>query len=290
TIVEEYSTKHPFIHLLDNPHKTVPYAMNIGIEEAIGDIIIRLDAHAEYPDNYFSVLSHKLIELDATNVGAICETLPINDTATAIGIASALSCSFGMGNSYFRTGATETKQVDTVPFGCFRKEIFKKVGFYDCELIRNQDDELNGRIIKNGGSIYLIPSIIVKYFARDKVSKVSKMFYQYGLYKPLVNKKLGSPATLRQFFPLLFVIGLLCGALFSLLSNYIFYLYIAIIGLYTLIGLYIGFKESIRCKKTSLILIMPIIFSAIHISYGVGYINGIFKILAQKPFNAESNR
>jgi hypothetical protein len=82
---------------------------------------------------------------------------------------------------------------------------------YDTDLIRNQDDEFNGRIIKNGGKIYLLPEVEIKYFARDKISKVRKMFYQYGLYKPLVNKKLGSPATIRQFFPLFFVLFLMIG-------------------------------------------------------------------------------
>ena len=201
-IISVYSRKYPCLRLVDNPQQTVPYAMNNGIKNAKGDIIIRLDAHAEYPSNYFSVLVKKLNELEgAENVGGICITLPCNNTAVAAAIAECLSNKFGMGNSYFRVGAKEVMSVDTVPFGCFRKSLFDKIGLYDTDMIRNQDDELNGRIIKNGGKIYLLPDVEIKYFARDKISKVRKMFYQYGLYKPLGNKKLGSPATIRQFFP-----------------------------------------------------------------------------------------
>lgn len=190
-IIASYTRKYPFIKMLDNPKKIVPYAMNTGIKASKGEIIIRLDGHVEYPTNYFSALVKNLKELDADNVGALCETLPCGPSSKELAIAEALSSSFGMGNSYFRIGCNEVRQVDTVPFGCFKREVFDKVGLYDNELIRNQDDELNGRIIKNGGKIYLIPSIVTKYYARDKISKVRKMFYQYGLYKPLVNKKLG---------------------------------------------------------------------------------------------------
>lgn len=197
-IIASYTKKYPFIKMLDNPKKIVPYAMNTGIKASKGEIIIRLDGHVEYPTNYFSALVKNLKELDADNVGALCETLPCGPSSKEQAIAEALSSSFGMGNSYFRIGCNEVRQVDTVPFGCFKREVFDKVGLYDNELIRNQDDELNGRIIKNGGKIYLIPSIVTKYYARDKISKVRKMFYQYGLYKPLVNKKLGAPATIES--------------------------------------------------------------------------------------------
>ena len=291
SIVTEYSVKYPFIHLLDNPHKIVPYAMNIGIKAAKGDTIIRLDAHAEYLDNYFSEVTGYLNKLEgAENVGGVCVTLPCNKSSMAIAIAEALSSTFGMGNSYFRTGSKDIKSVDTVPFGCFRAGLFDRIGYYDNELIRNQDDELNGRIIKNGGKIYLIPDIRIKYFARDKVKKIWNMFYQYGLYKPLVNRKLGSPATIRQFFPLLFVTGLSLGLLLSFISKYLLTIYISVITIYILIGIFTGIKISLKHKRFALALIMPYLFFIIHISYGIGYLNGIFKILCKKPFNAESNR
>ena len=290
-IVANYRLRYPFICLLDNPHKIVPYAMNIGIEASKGDIIIRLDAHAEYPKNYFSKLVNYLNELDgAENVGGVCITLPCNQKTISIVISEALSCSFGMGNSYFRTGSNGIKSVDTVPFGCFRKSLFKKIGLYDNELVRNQDDELNGRIIKNGGKIYLIPEIEIKYFSRDKIKKVWKMFFQYGLYKPLVNKKLGSPATLRQFFPLMFVLGILLGGILSIFSNIILLTYLAVLALYTTIGIQIGIKQYSKHRRIWIIPLMPFIFYTIHIGYGWGYICGLYKLIFKKSFIVKSNR
>lgn len=289
-IIAEYSAKYPCLRLVDNPQQTVPYAMNNGIRNAKGDIIIRLDAHAEYPSNYFSILIKKLNELDgAENVGGVCITLPCNDTPVAVAIAECLSNKFGMGNSYFRVGAKEVMSVDTVPFGCFRKCLFDKVGLYDTDMIRNQDDELNGRIIKSGGKIYLLPDVEIKYFARDKISKVRKMFYQYGLYKPLGNKKLGSPATIRQFFPLLFVLGLLFGLILSIIFPILLPFYCCVIILHLLIGAFEGLKSSKKTKCWQCIFIMPYIFMNMHISYGVGYIRGLYNIAFNRSFEAKSN-
>lgn len=286
-IIAEYLPRCPYIRVLDNPQRIVPPALNVGIKAAKGEVIIRLDAHAVYPQNYFSVLERKLQELGADNVGGICRTLPVNDSAVCKAIAIALSSSFGMGNSYFRIGASKEMCVDTVPFGCFRREIFDKIGYFDEELVRNQDDEFNGRIVKNGGKIYLIPSLVIDYYARDTIKKVRKMFYQYGLFKPLVNKKLGSPATLRQFFPLCFVCGLIVGALLSLCFKAILLLYLGIIGLYILLALTFSFKETKNVKQ---IVILPWVFFSIHVSYGWGYLNGLWKILRGQSFSAKVNR
>ena len=290
-IISEYADKYPCLRLVDNPQQTVPYAMNNGIKSAKGETIIRLDAHAEYPADYFSVLVKKLEELEgAENVGGVCTTLPCNDTVVATSIAECLSNKFGMGNSYFRVGAKEVMSVDTVPFGCFRKSLFNKIGLYDTDMIRNQDDELNGRIIKNGGKIYLLPEVEIKYFARDKISKVRKMFYQYGLYKPLGNKKLGAPATIRQFFPLLFVIGLIIGLILCLIFPILWPFYAAVIILHLLIGAFEGIKSAKKTGKWGCIFIMPYIFLNMHISYGIGYLHGLWKIVNHKEFNVKANR
>lgn len=286
-IVEQYATSFPYIRLIDNPKRIVPPAMNIGIKAAKGEIIIRLDAHAIFPDNYFSQLAHYLIKLNADNVGGVCRTLPINDSIVCQSIASVLSSRFGMGNSHFRVGATEIMEVDTVPFGCFKRELFDRIGYFDEELTRNQDDEFNGRIIKNGGKIYLLPFLTIDYYARDTIKKVWKMFYQYGLFKPLVNKKLGSPATIRQFFPLCFVSGLLVGPFLGIFDVKFIYMYCLVILLYIGIAFSYSIKESRNLKR---ILTQVYLYFIVHFSYGWGYLNGIYKLLFNKPFTANSNR
>lgn len=286
-IIKQYAEHYPFLSVLDNPQRIVPSAMNIGIKAAQGDIIIRLDAHALYPNNYFSVLVNQLNRLKADNVGAVCRTLPANDSSKCKAIADALSSSFGMGNSYFRVGVKEIMQVDTVPFGCYRKEVFDKIGLYDIDLVRNQDDELNARLIKHGGKIYLLPDLIVDYFARDTIRKTGKMFYQYGLFKPLVNKKLGAPATVRQFFPLLFVSGLILGLILGLLNYYILIVYFSIIALYLLLAFSFSIKKA---HTVSQIFYQIITYLTIHINYGWGYIVGIYNIVMKRSFAVKVNR
>lgn len=286
-IIREYIAKYGNIRLLDNPGRTAPCAMNVGIKASKGDIIIRLDAHAFFPFNYFSTLVRKLKELDADNIGGVCRTLPAKDNRISKCIANVLSSSFGMGDSSFRVGAKREMKVDTVPFGCFRRELFDRIGLYDEELIRNQDDELNGRIIKNGGSIYLLPDVVIEYFARDTVAKVYKMFFQYGLFKPLVNKKLGSPATVRQFFPLFFVIGLLLGWLSLFINKWLFVAYIAVITLYFSLATIFSLRYS---KKISYILTQNYVYLVVHFAYGWGYLNGIYRLMMGMNFVANVNR
>jgi glycosyltransferase involved in cell wall biosynthesis len=289
TIISEFADKHKFIRLLNNPNKVTPTALNIGIRESKNEIIFRIDVHTYYPPSYFSILTEQLIKLGADNVGGICRTLPAGNGPVPNAIAKAMGSLFGVGNSLFRIGTKEIRNVDTVPFGCFRREVFDRIGMFDEELTRNQDDEFNGRIIKNGGKIYLIPNVVIDYYARDKIMKVSQMFYQYGFFKPLVNKKLGAPATLRQFFPFLFVFLILLGGLFSLFYHIIFIFYLVILLLYSLLSLYFSFKATTHISQ---ILLLPFVFFVIHVSYGLGYIHGIvrFLILKKSVINVEVNR
>ncbi len=289
-IVAKFSREYNFIRLLDNPYRTVPHALNVGINAAIGNVIIRLDAHANYPVNYISLLVRKLTELKADNVGGVCRTLPADNTTVAHAIAIALSSAFGMGNSYFRIGANKEMQVDTVPFGCFYRSIFDKIGLFDEELTRNQDDEFNARIIRHGGKIYLIPAVVIDYFARSSLKRTTKMYYQYGLFKPLVAKKIGRPATMRQFVPLLFLCGLVLGLIGSCVYSVLWFPYLAVVAIYLLTGLIIGGQSAVRCRKPGLLLLMPLTFLFIHLSYAWGYVVGICKILTKSSFSVTINR
>ncbi|SFV74958.1 Glycosyltransferase [hydrothermal vent metagenome] len=294
-IVNDFIQQHQNHHIrvLENKYKTVPYAMNRGIQEAQGEYIIRLDAHSKYPKNYIKDLIFFMEKLGADNVGGVVETLPANDTLEATAIALATSHPFGVGNSYFRVGTNDNEPilVDTVPFGCYKKEMFDKIGLYDTDLTRNQDDELNARLIQNGGKIFLIPSIKIKYYARDKFKKVFQMFYQYGLFKPLVNLKLKKPATLRQFIPPLFVAFLLFGVIFSFFSSYIKWGFVSIFTLYMGLNFYVSYSLAKKYKKMQLLFYLMYTFLIIHIAYGVGYWRGIFDfVVRNKHINVDINR
>ena len=267
---------HQNIILIENEQGTVSPALNLGIQKSKGDYIVRMDAHSVYPKNYISTLVAKAIEYSADNIGCVVETIPSNGTLMARSIAAALSSPFGVGNSLFRIGISAPQEVDTVPFGCFKREVFSKVGFFDTELVRNQDDEFNARLKLNGFRIILIPFLSVKYYSRDTIPKTIKMYYQYGLFKPLVNKKLGKPATGRQFFPPCLVLYL-----FSIPFSLFFATLLVFIPLivYFLILIY-GMVHQVMKDKgfKTYQLLLPLVFASIHISYGVGYLAGFWAI------------
>ncbi len=278
-IVGEYVEKYPFIRLLDNPHKIVPYAMNIGIGAAKGDIIMRLDAHAMYPSNYFSVLTKKLVELDADNVGTVCKTDVLHKTKKTLAIKEVLSNKFGVGNSTFRTGIKDIKEVDTVPFGCWKKEVFDKFGEYDTRLVRNQDIELNKRIKRGGGKIYIIPNTYCTYLARETFEGLAKNNFSNGKWNILTlfyTKELSS-LSLRHFIPLCFVLGFLLPLIASVFYLPIIWISVLTLVLYLLMLAVVCLKESVRKGLNFFYLILA--FITLHISYGWGSFCGIIELI-----------
>ena len=205
-------------------------------------------------------------------------------------IALATSHNFGVGNSHHKVGVKQIMEVDTVPFGCFKREVFDKIGLFDEDLIRNQDDEFNARIINNGGKIFIIPELVIDYHARDTIGKVFKMYFQYGLFKPLVNKKLGKPATIRQFVPVLFVFTLLSGILLSFFSNIFFVLLLLFLSVYLIVSLFVSLNLAIQNKRIGLLLYLPLIFFVIHFSYGFGYFKGLYNLVFKKKFVVDITR
>ncbi len=280
-IIKKYSEKYPFIKLIENPKKVTPVAMNKGINEAVGDYIMILSSHSKVDNNFINNNVDSLSKFDADCVGGVMITLPGSDTILSKSIALAVSHPFGVGNSQFRIGAKEPKYVDTVAFGCYRNEVFKEIGFFDENLIRNQDDEFNFRLIKNGGKVLLVPEIISYYHARDSILKLWKMYYQYGYFKPLVAKKIEAVLTWRQLIPAFFISSLITVGLLSIFIQYFLWLFCLIMSFYLFSNLV--FSCSISLKKGAKCFFgLYISFFAIHFSYGLGYLKGIFDFVVFK--------
>ena len=274
SLVNSYVQKYENVRLINNPERVVPFALNYAIKEAVGELIIRMDSHSIYPENYVSTLVKSSFSLRADNVGARVVTLPANGGVLAESIAAAISHPMGVGNSSFRLEGNTAQEVDTVPFGCFRREVFDRIGYFDTDLIRNQDDEFNGRIIKNGGKIFLVPDLEIKYYARGTISKMMKMFFHYGLFKPLVNKKLGSAATLRQFVPPLFVLFLFTVLLLPFLGIYFQIMWALGLFLYLSLDVVVSISIALKKSRMPMLLVLPILFPLIHMAYGYGYLKG----------------
>jgi len=167
-IINEYSRRYQYMNLLDNPKKIVPAAMNIGIKAASGDRIIRLDAHSEYPKDYIKNCIETAKRTNADNVGGVVVTQQNGNSFSAGCVQAITTHRFGVGNAEYRLEPQESL-ADTVAYGCFKAEIFERIGLYDERLIRNQDYELNQRIMKAGGNIWLNPKIKVVYYNQSTI-------------------------------------------------------------------------------------------------------------------------
>ena len=277
-IVAGYIAKYPFIRLIDNPDKIVPYAMNRGIDAAKGDIIMRLDAHASYQPDYFSVLVNGLKRLNADNVGTVCKTDVLNKTPKTLAIREVLGNKFGVGNSTFRTGIDKEQEVETVPFGCWQKEVFDKYGKYDVRLVRNQDIELNKRIIRGGGKIYILPDTYCTYLARETWHALAKNNYGNGKWNILTvyYTKMFSSLSLRHFIPLLFLLSLIVPLLLAFIWWPFALLSLASLLAYT--GLLSAVSLNLSIQKNLNFFYLLITFFVLHLSYGWGSLMGILKL------------
>ncbi len=276
-VATEYAQRYTCVRVLTNRNRTAPAALNLGLQHATGEIIVRADAHATYPRDYLARLVRLLESTGAENVGPRLDTVPASRTAVARAIARALSHPFGVGNSHFRVSAGAPRWVDTVPFGCFRRQLFARLGGFDETLVRNQDDEFNARIRRAGGRILLDPRIVVRYVARATLRQLARMAFQYGLYKPLVVKRIGAVTSWRQLAPAAFVASLLATTLGGAVAPLLWSGALAIGGAHLALSAAAALPV-LRRDGLPVALALVAAFGVLHLSYGWGYLVGIARL------------
>ncbi|WMJ81191.1 glycosyltransferase family 2 protein [Clostridium sp. MB40-C1] len=268
-IIRDYEDKYPNIHLLDNKGLSAPKGMNLGIKKSNKDIIIIFGAHS-YADKDFVKNNVELLQREGVGcAGGPIETISTNEVGKAISLA--MSSPFGVGNALFRYAQKEM-YVDTVAFGAYEREVLEEIGLFDEELVRNQDDELNYRVVKAGYKILLSPKVKSKYYSRGSLGKLWRQYYQYGFWKVRVMQKHGKTSSIRHLVPAAFVLANTFGIILGL-----FFKPILILWLIQLI-MYLGLDilSSIKLIKNDIKLIkyIPFIFPMLHLGYGLGFING----------------
>lgn len=280
-ILLDYQRKYPnLIRIFDNLHKTVPYAMNIGIAKSRGKYIVRLDAHAEYATDYISKCVYYLDTTDADNVGGVAETKSRGKIGQTIALM--LSSKFGVGNSQFRTNGA-SGYVDTVPFGAFRREVFSKYGGYDERLTRNQDNEMNFRIRKKGGKIYMSQDIKLAYYCRDTMSGIAKMARINGRWNVITMKLCPGSMGIRHFVPLALVVSLLLLSIGSPFLTIARWLLSSELLLYISLDAVFSLKQANTAAEFFNLMYL---FPLFHISYGVGSVCGIVSLFS-KEYNTK---
>ncbi|MDU5108612.1 glycosyltransferase family 2 protein [Clostridium sp.] len=284
-IINEMSKKYDNIVLIDNKKFTAPAGMNLGIMKSKSDIIIIFGAHA-YADKDF--VKENVLALENKEIGCVGGSVTtINDSIKGEAIAEAMSCPFGVGNALFRYSDKEAF-VDTVGFGAYDRNFIIDIGLFDEELVRNQDDELNFRVQKSGKKILLNPKIKLTYYSRGDFKKLWRQYYQYGFWKVRVIQKHNKPASVRHLIPLVFVLFLLFGGIASIFSKLILGGYLLTILLYLILDTIFSIKIS-KKKSFKLLPYLFITFPILHISYGIGFILGLFNFYIFKSKRIEEN-
>ena len=281
-IIEKLKAKNEKlkIKVLDNPKKFTPFALNIGIKNSKGEIIIRLDAHATYIKDYILKCIKYLKEYNADNVGGVWKIMPRETTLINKSICLASSSVFGAGNAYYRMGYSKgLKWVDTVFGGCYRREVFDKIGLFNENLVRSQDMEFNIRLRKAGGKILLVPDIVSYYYPKPNLKDFFLHNFEDGIWAVYPLKFVKVPLKLRHYIPLIFVLGLLGTGLLGIFFPIFFWLFLFIIGVYFLVSIYSSFKIMIGEKDFRYFFVLPVVFAARHFGYGLGSFWGIVKLM-----------
>src|ERR1043166_6818306 len=239
-IVKDFAQRFRYIHCLDNPKAIVPAGMNVGIKATSGEIVIRADGHNVYPSDYIENSVKYLTRTGADNVGGPIITVPSGPALTSRLVAAVLSNPFGVGDSRFRTTTAEGF-VDTVPFGAFRREVFDRVGLFNEKLVRNQDNELNARIRKEGGKVYQTPLLTTEYHPSANFNQLLAQTFRNSQWHVFSVEENINSMSIRHFVPAAFVLGLLILLCVIIVWTPAKLLLAGVLSLYLILGICFSF-------------------------------------------------
>lgn len=257
---------HSHLRLVHNPDRYVSQGFNRAFQQSQGSYISLVGAHAQYPPHYFSKCVEAIESGECNAAGGFL--LQRGKTTMGKAIGQAMSSKFGVGDTHFRT-SRKRMYVDSVAFAVYDRKVFDTVGLLDEALVRNQDDEFHYRLNQAGFRMLMLPELEVVYYVRDSLPKLFSQYYQYGLYKPLVLKKVKSGMRWRHLVPALFVLYL-----FSLPLSVWFWWWMLPLYLYLVLSFYFSLRAT---APWSVRVRMPLVFPTLHIAYGWGFLRGIGK-------------
>ena len=258
---------NPGMRLLHNPKRFVPFALNQAIGVAKGDIIVRIDAHSDYEDDYFEKILETFAKTGADIVGGPMRTVYLSNTQEAVAYATCTP--FAIGDSKIHQVNYEG-YTDSVTYGSWRKQIFSVTGLFDETLKRNQDDEFHYRARNFGFSIYQSPAIKLYYYPRNTFKALFKQYYEYGLFKPLVLKKVNSGLQWRHLVPAAFVLYIV-----SLVIAIKYPSWLIPLAVYLLADVVFTIKSR---RSIAVMCRIFFVYPVIHFAYGIGFISGLKKI------------
>ncbi len=254
--------------LVDNPQRIMPTGTNEAIRQSTGDVIVLMGGHAKMPSNYLRACVTTLIERQADAASGAVESVGTGLVGEAI--AAAMSSPFGIGNSGFRTATSgEPFEVDTIPFGAYRRTVFERIGLFNPNMVRHQDYEFNYRVRMSGGRMLLIPGLRATYHVRSTITALWKQYWPNGIWKGRFLRRFPQSLRMRHLVPSLFSLALLLTAIGGLLFPPLRILFGAVAGAY--LGFIIVALMVFAAKGHWRILpVLPAVMLCLHLSYGLG--------------------
>ncbi len=278
-IVGKISSSDNRVQLIKNEKKITPVAMNLGIKASKGEYVFFSGAHSEMPSDYVKKCIQHALETNADNVGGVVKTEPKVNSAVGRAIAEVLSHPIGVGGAKFRTGVSRPTEVDTVPFGCYKREVFDRIGYFNEKLVRNQDIEFNLRLKRAGGKIILFPDIELTYYSRSTFKELWKNNFGNGFWVIAGAKYAALPFSKRHLVPLAFVLFLLLGPIISLVRFWFSFIYISLLAIYFVAVILFSLAHAMETKRQNVFFAAIVTYLLLHISYGVGSLLGFLSFL-----------
>lgn len=284
-VVSDFAREHPEVKTLRNPRLITPVALNLGIADARGEIIFRIDAHARVARDYLRLCVDGLRRYEVDNIGGAMETLPIDDGLVAKAIAASMSHAFGVGDSDFRVGTEQVAATDTVFGGCYRREVFEKIGLFNERLMRTQDMEFNQRLRKAGGRILLDPKIRCCYYAPADVKSFARHNFHDGLWAilPFAYSDV-LPVRLRHLVPGAFTAAIVLSLMLGIWLEPLRLLLAAMMGIYFAASLVSSIHIAWRKLDFRYACLLPVVFGVRHFAYGFGSLYAAMKLACNREF------
>jgi len=263
-IAEHLASADSRVVLVENPTGKTAAGLNLALKQTMNPVVVRVDAHAEIPENYLSLIVEVLNKTGAVNVGGVMAA--VGKTTFEKSVAGAMRSAFGVGASRFHTGGV-AGPVDTVYLGAFRREALIAIGGFDERFTRAQDWELNFRLRENGGIIYFDPRLHVTYRPRSTVRALAKQYFEYGRWRRVVSRRHKGTINYRYLAPPVALLGFLASLVLGLLLSPILFIPAAIYTLFVL-GASIKISSSLQ-EFFLLLLVLP----TMHFAWGAGFIS-----------------
>jgi succinoglycan biosynthesis protein ExoA len=268
-IIRAEAQADPRVRLLENPKRIIPAALNIGLREATGEFVARMDAHTIYPDDY---LQRGVERLERGDVAwASGPQIAKGVDARTRRVALAQRTRLGIGGAAFRSAIREL-EVDTGYTGVWRRDTLLAQGGWDERWPVNEDSELAARIRREGGRIVCVPEMAAEYIPRATLGRLARQYFRYGKYRAKTCR--AHPASMRRSHllpPALVVVGVGAVALpgvpvaSRLMDAAVAAWVVALVG---------TAAAQMRTASARDAAEVPAVLATMHLSWGIGFLVG----------------